>query len=200
MGGGVNSLAPGKFEWNFRYLIFKRIVVIDRWGISCEIAPIWMSLNFTDDQSALVQVMAWCCQATSHYLSPCWPRSLSPYGVTKPECVNSIVNSMVHQFHLFWLLRKCGISSHYMRNSSAWNPDMRSGKQNCNRSSTKHRLLHVCSWMRNQESGRKLSPRKIVKLNTFELNLIPSLGYYGSCIGRGWSYQSPKMAMYLDRE
>ena len=37
----------------------------------------------------LVQVMAWCRQATSHYLSQCWPRSLSPYGVTRPQWVNS---------------------------------------------------------------------------------------------------------------
>ena len=33
--------------------------------------------------------MAWC-QATSHYLSLSWPRSLSPYGVTRPEWVNLI--------------------------------------------------------------------------------------------------------------
>ena len=50
------------------------ILVIDGWGISCEIAPIWMSLDFTGDQSTLVQVMAWCRQATSHYLSQCSPR------------------------------------------------------------------------------------------------------------------------------
>ena len=30
----------------------------------------------------LVQVMAWCRQATSHYLSQCWQRSLLPYDVT----------------------------------------------------------------------------------------------------------------------
>ena len=84
----INSLAPGKFEWNFRYVIFKEILVIDGWGISCEIAVIWISLVFTDDQSTLVQVMAWCHQATSHYLSQCWPRSLSPYGVTRPQWVN----------------------------------------------------------------------------------------------------------------
>ena len=83
-GKGVNSLAPGKFAWNFRYVIFKQILVIDGWGISCEIALIWMSLDFTDGQSTLVQVMAWCRQATSHYLSQCWPRSLLPYGVTRP--------------------------------------------------------------------------------------------------------------------
>ena len=58
------------------------------WGISCEIALIWMSLNFTEDHSTLVQVMAWCRQATSHYLSQCWPRSLSPCGVTRPQWVN----------------------------------------------------------------------------------------------------------------
>ena len=73
-----NSLAPGKFEWNFRHVIFKQILVIDGWGISCEIAVIWMSLDFIDDHSALTQVMAWCRQAPSHYLSQCWPRSLSP--------------------------------------------------------------------------------------------------------------------------
>ena len=47
-----------------------------------------MSLDFTDDQSTLFQVMAWCCQATSHYLSQCWLRSLSQYGVTRPQWVN----------------------------------------------------------------------------------------------------------------
>ena len=83
----LNSLAPGKFEWNLRYLIFKWISVIDGWGISCEIALIWMSLDCTDDQSTLNQVMAWCCQATSHYLIQCWLRSLSPYGVTRPQWV-----------------------------------------------------------------------------------------------------------------
>ena len=83
----VNSLAPGKFEWNFRHVIFKQVLVIEGWGISCEIAPIWMSLDFTDDQSTLFQVMAWCRQARSHYLSQCWPRSLSPYGVTRPQWV-----------------------------------------------------------------------------------------------------------------
>ena len=42
-----------------------------------------------DDKSALVQVMAWCCQATSHNLSQCWTISLSPYGVTRPQWVDT---------------------------------------------------------------------------------------------------------------
>ena len=38
------------------------------------------------NQSTLVQVMAWC----RHYLSQCWPRSMSPNGVTRPQWVKSI--------------------------------------------------------------------------------------------------------------
>ena len=85
----LNSLTPGRSETNFRHVIFKQILVIDDWGICCEIALIWKSLDFTDDQSTLVQVMAWCRQATSHYLSQCWPRSLSPSDVTRPQWFNN---------------------------------------------------------------------------------------------------------------
>ena len=43
----------------------------------------------TDDKSTLVQVMAWCRQATSHYLNQCWPRSPTPYGITRPPFLPS---------------------------------------------------------------------------------------------------------------
>ena len=66
----LNSLAPGKFELNFRYLILQIISVIDGWGISCELALRGMPLDLTDDKSTLVQVIVWCRQATSHYLEP----------------------------------------------------------------------------------------------------------------------------------
>ena len=96
----INSLDPGKFEWNFKYVIFKPIFVIDGWGSSCEIALIWMSLDTTNDQSTLVQVMAWCRQATSHYLSQCWSRSLSPYDVTRPQWVNWTNADQVTRCHM----------------------------------------------------------------------------------------------------
>ena len=83
-----NSFAPGRFWLNFRWVMFKQILVIDGWVFSCEITLRWTSQGLTDDKSTLVQVMAWCCQATSHYLNQCWPRSISPYGVTRPQCVN----------------------------------------------------------------------------------------------------------------
>ena len=76
-----------KFEWNFIYYIFQIISVINGWGIPCELALRWTSLDLTDDKSTLVQVMAWCRQATSYYLSKWWPRSLPPYGITRPQWV-----------------------------------------------------------------------------------------------------------------
>ena len=44
------------------------------------------------------QVMACCRQATSHYLNQCWPRSVSPYGVTRPQ----------------WVKKKTMITSHWL--------------------------------------------------------------------------------------
>ena len=46
-----------------------------------------MPLDLADGKSTLVQVMAWCRQATSHYMSQCWPRSLWPYGIIRPQWV-----------------------------------------------------------------------------------------------------------------
>ena len=46
-------------------------------------------------KSTLVQVMAWCHQATSHYPSQCWPRSLSPYNITKLN-----TNIIIHKYPL----------------------------------------------------------------------------------------------------
>ena len=54
VGVHINALSPGEFEWNLIYVIFKWILVIDGWGISFEIALIWMSLDGTNDQSKLV--------------------------------------------------------------------------------------------------------------------------------------------------
>ena len=62
----LNSLAPGRFKFNFRKVIFKLTWVNGSWAISHEIALRWMPLDLTDDKSTLVQVMAWCRQAASH--------------------------------------------------------------------------------------------------------------------------------------
>ena len=83
----INSLAPGGFENSFQNVFFKLISWIDTLSNSCETALRSMPQNPSDYKSTLVQVMAWCRQAASHYLSQCCPRSLSPYGVTRPQWV-----------------------------------------------------------------------------------------------------------------
>ena len=57
------------------------ILVADGPGTPCEIDLRLLSMDLAADRSTF-QVMAWCRQATSHYLRQYWPRSLSPYGVT----------------------------------------------------------------------------------------------------------------------
>ena len=41
--------------------------------------------NLTDDKSTLLQLMTWYRQSASHYLNQCWPRFMSPNGVTWPQ-------------------------------------------------------------------------------------------------------------------
>ena len=94
LGGLVkfSSLFPLRFERNFDFkliLISKLIWVIDWWLGHRETAVRWMSLSLSDDKSTLVQVMVSCCQVTSHYLSQCWPRSMSPYHVTRWQWVKN---------------------------------------------------------------------------------------------------------------
>ena len=72
------------------------VLVNDGWGISYEIALRWMPLDLTDDKLTLVQVMAWCRQATSYYLSKCWPRFVSPNGVTKPQYTCTVHKVLTH--------------------------------------------------------------------------------------------------------
>ena len=81
----IKSLVPGRFNFNFKEVIFKLTLVNGGWVISDEIAFRWMPLDLFDDKSTLDQVMACCRQATSHYLSQCWPRSLTQYGITRPQ-------------------------------------------------------------------------------------------------------------------
>ena len=56
-------------------------------------------------KSTLVQVMALCCQATSHYLIQCWPITLMPYGVFRPQETS-------HYLDQCWpiLMMPCGVT------------------------------------------------------------------------------------------
>ena len=84
----IDSLAPGRSGFNFKSVIFNLVLLIHIFRSSYDNALRWMSWNLSEDKSTLVQVMAQCRQATSNYLSQCWwPRSVSPYGVTRSQWV-----------------------------------------------------------------------------------------------------------------
>ena len=87
--GDFNEILEEYFSRQLQWLM--------AWDTCCKIALRRMSLDLTDDKSTLVQVMAWCRQATSHYLSQCWPRSLTPYGATRPHPCSRQVRLGAHQ-------------------------------------------------------------------------------------------------------
>ena len=89
MGLVVNSLAPGRSEGDSKNIIFNFVLLIGIFRSSHDNALRWMPQDLTDDKSTLAQVMAWCRQATSHYLSQCWLSSSSPYGVARPQWVKT---------------------------------------------------------------------------------------------------------------
>ena len=96
----LNSLAPGRPGCHFKIAIFTLVLLIGIFTSSIDNALRWMPWDLTDDKSTLVQVMAWCRQATSHNLSQCWPSSMSPYGVTRPQLIIHCTTCLSRLTHL----------------------------------------------------------------------------------------------------
>ena len=66
-----------------------------------------LSKNLTNKKLTLIQVMAWRhqdkSQAISHHLNQYWPRSVSPYGITRPQWVEVYLIKYAQFFcALFW--------------------------------------------------------------------------------------------------
>ena len=70
-GLNESTSCPGICGSNFKCVISEHILQIKLMN-TCEIAPRWILLNTFDDQSSLIQVMAWCRQETSHCLIQFW--------------------------------------------------------------------------------------------------------------------------------
>ena len=71
-------------------LISKLISRIDILSISCEIAPRW----FVNLKSWLVSIgfgNVLMPMTPNHNLNQCWPNSVMPYGVTRPQWIHSLV-------------------------------------------------------------------------------------------------------------
>ena len=62
--------------------------------------------------------MAWCHQATIHYLSQCWPRCMLPYGVTRPQWIKSAISE--HMLSIKFMIT-CDIAFRWMScNRTPW--------------------------------------------------------------------------------
>ena len=95
----INSLAPGRSYCDFKNVIFNLALLIGIFKSSYVNVIRWMPQQFTDDKLTLVQVMAWCRQATSHYLKQSWSRSPTPYGITRPQWViTQRLRQILHHF------------------------------------------------------------------------------------------------------
>ena len=66
----IYSLVTGRYGSNHKTVISEHTLRI-HFMDTCEIALMWMAQNTYDNKSILVQVMALCRQATSHYMKHC---------------------------------------------------------------------------------------------------------------------------------
>ena len=83
----INSLVPGWCGSNYKSMVFKLIIENGSLGIWCVIALRKMPQNVNNHRngkSNLVQMLAWCQQATCHCLSLCWHRLMLPKDITRP--------------------------------------------------------------------------------------------------------------------
>ena len=71
-------------------VIFKCILVVHTLSILSEIALRAMLLDLCHSKAILVQIMAWCHQLTTCYLCQYWPRSISPYVISRVHWVNPL--------------------------------------------------------------------------------------------------------------
>ena len=99
--GKFNSLAPERSGCDYKNVISNLVLLIGIFRSPHDNALWWMPQDLTDNKSTLVQVMVWCCQAESHYLSQCWPRSLLPNGITRPQWVKHTLSLNQPTTH-FW--------------------------------------------------------------------------------------------------
>ena len=70
-----NTLRPEPNRWHLAGNILECVFLIENVDV------------FIQSLLKLVQVMAWCCRQTCHYLNQCCPQCLTSYGITRPRSV-----------------------------------------------------------------------------------------------------------------
>ena len=86
-----------------------------------------MSLDVTgpsDDKSTMVQVMAWCHQATGLYLNQCWPRSLTIIPCPLPHNLSMCRDHFVYAPRQWETKLQCNIISHWLGTYTKWSLHM----------------------------------------------------------------------------
>ena len=117
----LSTSVPEKSGCGFNNGIFNLVLLIGIFRSSLR----WIPRDLTDDKSTLVQEMAWCRQATSHYLGHFFlPRSMSPYNDTWPQKI------FVARVPLWY--RHFGDVFKYIFFNEIWIWDKISLKYNCN--------------------------------------------------------------------
>ena len=81
----LQNMAPGRCGSKFDNITFILLIQNSSLGVQWEIALWWMPQKLAKEKSTLLQVMACCLTAPSHYLNHCEPRSLWPYCITSPQ-------------------------------------------------------------------------------------------------------------------
>ena len=76
--------------------------------VQVNITQEWMSDVLVDNMSTLSRVMAWWRSATSYLLNQCWPRSPTPFGVTRLE------------WHMISCWKHALASVHYLHIPISW--------------------------------------------------------------------------------
>ena len=81
-----------------------------------EIAFMWMIKGFIDGESTLVEVMAWCHQATSHYLNQCWTKSMILYASLGHNKLKHVMSDFIGKADQYlpssWWCKYLSLSQH----------------------------------------------------------------------------------------
>ena len=110
---GKKSIAP-YYDYNFMIYSLWDVAELSFWSCnfqihsmySCAKHYLWncsddFATDHSDEKSTLVQVLTWCRQATSHHLSQCWFRPMSPCR-WYPAKNGPTRHAYVWQIRLFW--------------------------------------------------------------------------------------------------
>ena len=108
-----NSLDPGRCGSRYKSMIFKLITQYSSLGTHSEIALRQIQQSLINEKLALDEMIAWCHQATSHYMSQCWPRSMLPYGITNTQWVTSWRKTIFHWLQLQWSVQPIFLLSNF---------------------------------------------------------------------------------------